>query len=73
MLASGFTVKEIAHGLNVSVKTAEAHRYNLMRKLGISKAVLLAHLAIGCGFVDPIVPVRFQPERGPLVARQGAD
>ena len=35
LLAEGFSVKEIATKLNLSVKTAEAHKYNLMRKLDL--------------------------------------
>jgi DNA-binding NarL/FixJ family response regulator len=45
LLAEGKTSKEVANILNVSVKTAETHRSNLMRKLGIhslSEVVLYA-------------------------------
>ena len=35
MLAEGNSVKEIACQLNLSVKTVEAHKFNLMRKLDI--------------------------------------
>jgi len=35
MLAEGESVKEIACDLNLSVKTVEAHKFNLMRKLDI--------------------------------------
>src|SRR5688572_17172408 len=35
LLAEGYSVKEIATRLNLSVKTAEAHKYNLMRKLDL--------------------------------------
>ena len=34
LLAEGKTSKEVAVALNLSVKTAETHRTNLMRKLG---------------------------------------
>ena len=34
-IAEGQTTKEIAAGLELSVKTAESHRINLMRKLDI--------------------------------------
>jgi two-component system response regulator NreC len=35
LLAEGYSVKEIAGRLDLSVKTAEAHKYNLMRKLDL--------------------------------------
>jgi len=35
MLAEGKSVKEIATNLELSVKTIEAHKFNLMRKLDI--------------------------------------
>jgi two-component system response regulator NreC len=35
LLAEGLSVKEVATRLNLSVKTAEAHKYNLMRKLDL--------------------------------------
>jgi two-component system, NarL family, response regulator NreC len=35
LLAEGYSVKEIATKLNLSAKTAEAHKYNLMRKLDL--------------------------------------
>ena len=35
LLAEGYSVKEVAGKLNLSVKTAEAHKYNLMRKLDL--------------------------------------
>jgi DNA-binding NarL/FixJ family response regulator len=45
LLAEGKSTKEVAVTLNVSVKTAETHRSNLMRKLGLhclSELVLYA-------------------------------
>src|SRR5580698_7509640 len=35
MIAEGKVGKEIAHELGVSIKTAEAHRFNLFKKLGV--------------------------------------
>jgi DNA-binding NarL/FixJ family response regulator len=35
MLSQGLSVKEIATSLNLSIKTIEAHKFNLMRKLDI--------------------------------------
>ena len=46
MLAEGNSVKEIACDLNLSVKTVEAHKFNLMRKLGIHNKAELVMWAI---------------------------
>ncbi|HZS49480.1 MAG TPA: response regulator transcription factor [Bryobacterales bacterium] len=45
-LAEGESVKEIASGLNLSVKTVEAHKFNLMRKLDIHNKAHLVQYAI---------------------------
>lgn len=46
MLAEGKSVKEIACDLNLSVKTVEAHKFNLMRKLDIHNKAHLVQYAI---------------------------
>jgi two-component system response regulator NreC len=46
MLAEGNSVKEIACVLNLSVKTIEAHKFNLMRKLDIHNKAQLVQYAI---------------------------
>ncbi len=46
MLAEGKSVKEIAVDLNLSVKTVEAHKFNLMRKLDIHNKAHLVQYAI---------------------------
>jgi two-component system, NarL family, response regulator NreC len=46
MLAEGKSVKEIAGYLNLSTKTVEAHKFNLMRKLDIHNKTQLVHYAI---------------------------
>ena len=45
-LAEGNSVKEIACSLNLSVKTVEAHKFNLMRKLDIHNKAQLVQYAI---------------------------
>jgi len=45
-LAEGNSVKEIAGTLNLSVKTIEAHKFNLMRKLDIHNKAQLVQYAI---------------------------
>lgn len=46
LLAEGNSVKEIANYLNLSVKTVEAHKFNLMRKLDIHNKAQLVQYAI---------------------------
>jgi len=46
LLAEGNSVKEIAGDLNLSVKTVEAHKFNLMRKLDIHNKAQLVQYAI---------------------------
>lgn len=45
-LAEGSTSKEIAENLNISVRTVETHRYNLMNKLDLNSAAQLIRFAI---------------------------
>jgi DNA-binding NarL/FixJ family response regulator len=47
----GLSTKEIATALNMSVKTADRHRTNLMAKLGIHDRVQLALCAVREGLV----------------------
>ncbi len=46
MLAEGRSVKEIATAFDLSVKTVEAHKFNLMRKLDIHNKAQLVQYAI---------------------------
>src|SRR5438067_7040391 len=46
MIAEGNSVKEIANLLGLSVKTIEAHKFNLMRKLNIHNKAQLVTYAI---------------------------
>jgi DNA-binding NarL/FixJ family response regulator len=46
LLAEGRSVKEIAAGFDLSVKTVEAHKFNLMRKLDIHNKAQLVQYAI---------------------------
>ncbi|RPI11639.1 MAG: DNA-binding response regulator [Acidobacteriales bacterium] len=46
MLAEGNSVKEVAGQLKLSVKTVEAHKFNLMRKLDIHNKAHLVQYAI---------------------------
>lgn len=51
LIAEGKANKEIAAGLKLSVKTVEAHRAQLMDRLGIHDVVGLVRLAIRAGLV----------------------
>ena len=46
LLADGFSVKDIASRLNLSVKTVDAHKYNLMRKLDLHNKTDLIKYAL---------------------------
>jgi len=51
LLAEGKNTKEIAAELNLSVKTVETHRSQLMERLGIYNVAGLVRFAIRCGLV----------------------
>jgi DNA-binding NarL/FixJ family response regulator len=51
LLAEGKTTKEVATTLNLSVKTVETHRTNLMRKLDLHSVVDLTLYAVRNGIV----------------------
>jgi DNA-binding NarL/FixJ family response regulator len=52
LLAEGKTSKEVAVALHLSVKTAETHRTNLMRKLGLHSVADLTRYAVRNGIVQ---------------------
>ena len=52
-IAEGQTTKEIAAHLELSVKTVESHRVNLMRKLDIHETATLVRYAIRRGLTTP--------------------
>ena len=53
LLAQGYSVKDAAAVMNVSPKTADNQKVNLMRKLDIHDRVELARYAIREGIVNP--------------------
>ncbi len=54
LLAEGSRVKEVANSLKLSVKTIEAHKFNLMRKLDIHNKAQLVQYA----FQKKIIPLQ---------------
>lgn len=52
LVARGFSTKEIASQLDISGRTVETHRANLMRKLNLRSVALLTQLAIREGLID---------------------
>ena len=51
LVASGYANKNIASELNISIRTAEAHRANLTKKLGIKTTAGLVKFAMAQGMV----------------------
>ena len=56
LMARGCSTKEIAASLEISVRTVETHRANLMRKLGVRSVALLTQVAIREGIIDLPTP-----------------
>ena len=52
LVAEGLTTKEIASRLEISVRTVESHRANLMRKLELRSVARLTQFAIREGLVE---------------------
>jgi DNA-binding NarL/FixJ family response regulator len=51
LIAEGHSTKKIALRLNISVKTVETHRAQLMERLNIHDVVGLVHYAIKNGLI----------------------
>jgi DNA-binding CsgD family transcriptional regulator len=87
MVAEGFVNKQIAAALNLSIKTVEKHRQQLMDKLNIHEVAGLTRYAIAHGVVESTGRIRgvvettdatgtigkvVEPEGLPLSPRVGA-
>lgn len=53
MFAEGLSAKEIAKELDISSRTVESHKYQIMESLGAQSSAELIRLAIRHGIVDP--------------------
>jgi two-component system response regulator NreC len=53
-IATGMTVKDIATEFNLSTKTVDTHRFNLMRKLNLHNRAEVVHYAIINKLVRPM-------------------
>ncbi len=53
-LAQGYTSREIAERLNVSIKTIDLYRARVMKRLGADRLPDVTGLAIAAGLVDPL-------------------
>lgn len=53
LVAEGHTTKDIAHRLNLSVKTVETHRSQLMERLDIHDVPGLVRFAMRVGLIQP--------------------
>ena len=51
LIAEGKTMKEIASLLNISTRTAESHKYEMMQELGVERTAELIQYAIKIGLV----------------------
>jgi DNA-binding NarL/FixJ family response regulator len=66
LTAQGFSMKEVALKLNISVKTVETHRSNLMERLDLHNIPRLVHYAIKAGLIS-------LEDTGPQVGRNPLD
>ena len=53
LFAEGLSAKEIAKELDISSRTVESHKYQIMESLGAQSSAELIRLAIRHGIVDP--------------------
>jgi DNA-binding NarL/FixJ family response regulator len=66
LLAEGKSTKEVAAMLNLSVKTAETHRSNIMSKLGLHSVSELVLYAVRNRIVQPFATTSTSDEATPL-------
>jgi DNA-binding NarL/FixJ family response regulator len=64
LIAEGAANKQIAGELNISIKTVEKHRQNLMDKLRIHDTASLTRYAISSGVIDNMVQMQLPLNMG---------
>jgi DNA-binding NarL/FixJ family response regulator len=69
LLAEGKSTKEVASMLNLSVKTAETHRSNIMGKLGLHSVSELVLYAVRNSIVQPFGSTSPSSDRSPVALR----
>lgn len=70
LLASGFTTKEIAERLGIGFRSADTHREDIRRRLGISSVALLTQYATARGLVTN--PFITHPQEDPQCSNSSA-
>jgi len=63
LIASAFSTKEIARKLDLSAKTVEKHRSNLMRKLGLRSTAAVTLYAVRHNYLSVDVDLPGKPDR----------
>ena len=64
LIAEGAANKQVAGELNISIKTVEKHRQNLMEKLRIHDTASLTRYAISTGVIDNMVQMQLPLNMG---------
>ncbi len=62
LIASAYSTKEIANRLDLSVKTVEKHRSNLMRKLGLRSSAAVTLYAVRHNYLSADIDIPRKPE-----------
>ena len=65
LLAEGKTMKEVASVLGISTRTAESHKYEIMRQLGIDTTAQLVHTLSASNWFDARGPLPGGPRPAP--------
>jgi DNA-binding NarL/FixJ family response regulator len=65
LIAEGFSNKQIAAELSISIKTVEKHRQQVMNKLNIHDVAGLTRYAISKGMVERNIPATPTVPTGP--------
>jgi DNA-binding NarL/FixJ family response regulator len=73
LLAEGKSTKEVASMLNLSVKTAETHRSNIMGKLGLHSVSELVLYAVRNSIVQPFGATPTLEDNSPVEIPEGPD